>query len=237
MSSESAISTAVQELETVTTEISRLRDAVAGHRDAAGRLDAVAASLGQLTDQLKLLPGSVLESFSGVSQLVSNLDASLQPAGSLERSIRELALANAQLLQEMREEREMFKAQLLSVQEESGALREAIKEMRSDWVELSESIQYSISTSGQSIQGRLQQASDTLSNAVESMHSDLRGVSSVADNCASTLAVVSGAHKNFADDYAEDVNAIKGRLAKLTGLARRGFFAQLFGKDASPDPL
>ena len=34
-----------------------------------------------------------------------------------------------------------------------------------------------------------------------------------------------------------ETDAIKARLAKLTGLAKRGFFALLRGKDAPPEPL
>src|SRR3546814_18946131 len=76
----------VRDLEAVTAEITRLRDAVAEHREAALGLDEIATSLGELDRQLPLLTGEIQSQSSGIPALVSCLATSWAQTGTLERS-------------------------------------------------------------------------------------------------------------------------------------------------------
>src|SRR3546814_2464888 len=95
----------VRDLEAVTAWITRLRDAVAEHREAALGLDEIATSLGELARQLPLLPGEIQSQFSGIPALVSSLETALRPTGTLESAIKDLVAANEQLVQQLQADR------------------------------------------------------------------------------------------------------------------------------------
>src|SRR3546814_19547455 len=95
----------VRDLEAVTAEITRLRDAVAEHREAALGLDEIATSLGELARQLPLLPGENQSQFSGIPALVSSMETALCPTGTLESALKDLVAATEQLVQTFKAER------------------------------------------------------------------------------------------------------------------------------------
>lgn len=205
---EHSLETTVRNLETVTAEIGRLRDAVADHRSAALGLEAVSNSLAELTQQLPSLPREVKSQFSGVSQLVSSLEAALRPAGALESTINSLVASNEGLLQELLSERKAFRSELQAFREDAAALRALVSELHAK------------------------------------TQSDLAGVhNSVLDRAKSVdLAALAATTQELSHRQAEryeaqerETDAIKTRLAKLTGLARRGFLAILRGQDAPPE--
>lgn len=216
---DSSLLAAVRDLESVTTEISLLRDAVAGHRDATSGLDAVASNLGQLAVQLRQLPGEIRSQFSGVSPLVSSLEAALRPAGALETSINSLAAENAQLLEQLRGEREALQTELRGSREDVRQLREAVKELHEQAASRGSAAHASISA---------------LTASFAAMHADVREVSTISVDSARKLTELLKRHEEQSVVLAKDADAMKIRLAKLTGLARRGFFAILRGKDAPP---
>jgi hypothetical protein len=208
--SESSLETMVRDLETVTGEIGRLRDAVANHRDAALGLDAIATSLGNLARQLPNLPREVQNQFSGVSQLVLSLEAALRPAGSLEASINSLVANNEQVLRQLLSDREVLRSELQAFKEEAVSLRALMRELHAE-------TRSDLATVLTSVQER-------------AASSDLAAL-------AATTQELSHRHMDHSAAQERDAEAIRTRLAKLTGLARRGFFAILRGKDAPPEPL
>lgn len=185
--SEFSIEETVRGLGSVTEEINKLRDVVSKHRDASLGLTSVATTLSELSQQLMQLPSGVKAQFSGVAQLVRDMDASLRPAGALQSSIRELVVSNERLLSEFHAERDLIRSELRSLREESKAAQNSMRELQNQ------------------------------------MHEDLRQLSILGKEHAATQT--------------RETDAIKARLAKLTGLARRGFFALLRGKDAPSEPL
>lgn len=207
---ELSLETTVRDLETVTAEIKRLRDAVVDHRNATLGLEAVANSLGELTRQLPSLPREIQSQFSGVSQLVSSLEAALRPAGTLENTIKNLVASNEGLQQQLLSERDVFRSELQAFREDAAALRVLVSELHAK------------------------------------TQSDLAGVhGSVLDRAksidlaalAATTQELSQRHMERSEAQERDSEAIKARLAKLTGLARRGFLAILRGQDAPPEPI
>lgn len=203
---ESSIEQTVRDLGTVTEEISRLRSAVASHREAASGLESIGTALSELTRQLARLPSNVEAQFSGVSQAVANLDVALRPAGALETSVHELVASNERLLGQLSAERESLRSELQGFREDLSRIQAAVQEraLSSDLA--------------------------TLATANAAGFSQLN---SMPDD----IHQLSVATKEQAAAQARETGAIKARLAKLTGLARRGFFAILRGKDAPPDPL
>ncbi len=185
--SESSLETAVRELESITGEIARLRDAVSSHRDAALGLESVASSLADLTKELSILPGKVQSQFSGLPQLVSSIEASLQPAGTLEIAINELVDNSKVQLQQLQSEHDSIRSEMQEIQKELASLRSLSTEHHESTVTI------------------LRELSRRQSEQFEVQESN--------------------------------TSAIKDRLAKLTGLARRGFIAMLRGKDAPPAPF
>lgn len=196
-----SIETTVRHLESVTVEIANLRDAVAGHRNAALGLEAVAATLSSLSQQLQRLPTDVKSEFAGISDLVTQSRDALRPAGTLEGAIRELARGNEQLSADLQREREILNGEMRSFRQEIGGVRALINE-------------------------QFQQS-----------HADIKNIAEQVSRSDSQLAELRKGLDRFSSTQARDAEAIKTRLAKLTGLARRGFFALLRGKDAPADPL
>src|SRR3546814_20924032 len=86
----------VRDLEAVTAEITRLRDAVAEHREAALGLDEIATSIGELARKIPLLPGEIQSKSSGITAMVSSLDTALRTHGTLQQATYDLVADNDQ---------------------------------------------------------------------------------------------------------------------------------------------
>ena len=198
---DTSIETTVHQLESVTAEIKKLRDAVAVHRGAALGLETLTTKLTDLSQQLQHLPAEVKSQFSGVSQLVTQVGDALRPAGTVESAVRELVRGNEQLLAQLERERELSSGEMRSLREEVSSLRGMVSKQN-------------------------QQTQDSLQQIVTQVSaSDTR------------LIQLGQRFDKSSSSQAHDSEAIKTRLAKLTGLARRGFFALLRGKDAAAEPL
>lgn len=68
-------------------------------------------------------------------------------------------------------------------------------------------------------------------------HDSLQQIATQTSASDTHLTQLAQRFDKSSSSQARDTEAIKTRLAKLTGLARRGFFALLRGKDAVAEPL
>lgn len=214
----------VRELESVTSEISRLRDAVEQHREAAIGLESVAVALGKLSSLLPSLPSEIRSQFAGVPALVSSLEDALRPAGALELSLNALVESNVKLLETLRVEREEAHAMMGVVRDDAAALRTLVRQFEDEARSRHEGLNSSVmerATSGEVV--ALSAVIEVLAESIQAVHEDVRELAKIHGERSSTQA--------------QDTELIKARLAKLTGLARRGFLAILRGKDAAADPL
>ena len=208
----SPIESTVRRLELITTEIGGLRDAVASHRNAGLGLDAVARVLGELSTELSRLPSELRSEFSGAADLIERLGAAVQPAGSLENVIRESMRENGEGMSEIRRDRDSINQAMRSYREDLGTLRALVVEQQEQIVRQDVEL-------------------------LEAMREFREEVSDFRNSVVGQLNALEKRIDASAATQSRDAETIKGKLAKLTGLARRSFFALLRGKDAPPDPL
>lgn len=213
----------VRELESVAGEIARLRDSVKEHRQAATGLESVATALGELTSLLPSLPSEIQAQFSGVPALVSSLEAALRPAGVLEHSLKALSDSNEKLLEKLRLEREETHAMMAVLRDDAAALRDLLHQLDQEAKSRFAGLELRVLERASSVEiAELSAAIGGLAESMQMVQVDIRQLSKV--------------HGEYSATHAQESEVIKARLAKLTGLARRGFFAILRGKDAAPDP-
>ena len=222
--SDTALETTIRELGSVTSEIGRLRDSVAQHHTAALGLDSVAATLTDLTSLLKQLPTELRNEFSGVSVLINQLEIALRPAGVLESTIGDLVRSNEGLLSQIHAERELLLTEMKGFRIDVGSVRELVQELNGQLrAEIGE------------VHAATQQRAT--SSELLAVHGDVRQMSDQVVLCNDRLVELGKGFDSYRHTQASDTEAIKTRLAKLTGLAKRGFIALIRGKDAPPEAL
>lgn len=219
----SPIESTVRRIEFITTEISGLRDAVASHRNAGLGLDAVARTLGELATELSRLPSDMRSEFSGAANLIDNLGAAVKPAGALETVIRESMRENGEVLAAIRRDRETMDQAMSSFREELASLRGLAIEQQKELVRESGEALAAMARNREALDHAMREFREELSDFRSSVAEQLDALEQRLEASAATQS--------------RDAESIKARLAKLTGLARRSFFALLRGKDAPPDPL
>ena len=69
------------------------------------------------------------------------------------------------------------------------------------------------------------------------VHGDVRQISEQLDLCDQRIVELGNGFDSHRHMQTGDTEIIKARLAKLTGLAKRGFLALIRGKDAPPEAL
>lgn len=73
--------------------------------------------------------------------------------------------------------------------------------------------------------------------SIGSLQAHSKELFKLAEECANGISEISRMCKEQFANQSQSNDLIKTRLAKLTGLAKRGFLAILRGKDAPPEPL
>jgi len=218
---DASIMTTVRHLESVTTEIEKLRDAVASHKATAEGLDKAGIVLADLSQQLERLPSELKLEFAGVSDLVSRLDEALRPAGSLEREIRELVSGNAQLV-----------ARLLNEQAELGARIESNKRDSMEVVAQHQREREAMAGEMRSVREEVKELRAHIDEQQTLTREAIQNVMEQSLHSGKRLALLYGELKRGSSAQASNTESMEAKLGKLLELGRRGFLGRLRKTDA-----
>jgi len=217
----SPIETAAQNIISISNELSRLRETIVQHSNAANGLESAAVEISNLATTLRQLPEPLMALFQRGDQFIAKADQSLAPATTLAESLESYSASFTQqqeALAQLIRFGEQHQLRLSEVDQTTSLLptSDALHVLGEKISQLSNEILSGLKLSNERI--------DLLQKGIEKTYAAIVQTFKMVDAAANAAEQRAIKQDRQAQETTEN-------LLKLERLAKRSFFAVIFGRD------